>query len=252
MRYFFEVSYKGTRYAGFQVQQNANTIQSEVEAVLKIFFKRPIALTGSSRTDAGVHALQNFFHGDSEDVIKPAVLYNLNAMLPPDIVLKNIFPVKEDAHCRFDAIAREYHYFIYYSKDPFKIDNSFFYPYSIDEEALTKSAREVLINTNFEAFSKKNAQVKTHVCNIYKSEWVQKSNGLVYQIKANRFLRGMVRSLVATMLRVGRGKMSVEDFASIFTFSGNERVDFASPPHALYLNSVTYPTSIFRPELQML
>ena len=249
MRYFFEVSYKGTNYAGFQVQKNANTIQAEVEKVLQTYFKTYINLTGSSRTDAGVHALQNYFHGDTDKIIEPTVLYNLNAMLPADIVLKRIISVPQEAHCRFDAIAREYHYYIYNSKDPFMLDRAYFYPYFLNLDSLNSSATVVLSNTNFEAFSKKNAQVKTHICNIVKSEWAQESGCLVYKVRANRFLRGMVRALVATMLRVGRDKLSIEHFSSIFTTTDSLLVDFASPPQGLFLASVTYPQELFKAHL---
>jgi tRNA pseudouridine38-40 synthase len=246
MRYFFEVSYKGTNYAGFQVQQNANTIQAEVEKALQVYFKTQISLTGSSRTDAGVHAHQNYFHGDVEHTIEPSILYNLNAILPTDIVLKNIIPVPPDAHCRFDAISREYHYYIYTSKDPFMLDRGYFYPYQVNIDDLNRASTAVLSNTNFEAFSKKNAQVKTHLCNIIKSEWEQSSGCLIYKVRANRFLRGMVRALVATMLRVGRGKLSLEDFTSIFERRESLFVDFSSPPQALFLASVNYPDILIK------
>jgi tRNA pseudouridine38-40 synthase len=242
MRYFFEVSYKGTNYAGFQVQQNANTIQGELERVLRVFFKEDISLTGSSRTDAGVHALQNFFHGDFYKAIEPAVAYNLNAMLPADIVLKNITPVLPDAHCRFDATAREYHYYIYQEKDPFMVDRGYLYPYKLSIDKLQQAADIVLSNTNFEPFSKRNVQVKTHICTLNKSEWVQEGGCLIYTVQANRFLRGMVRALVATMLRVGRAKMTINDFTSIFNTNQSNFVDFSSPPQGLFLSSVTYPS----------
>src|SRR5258706_15893712 len=122
MRYFIQLSYRGTGYSGFQKQLNANSIQAEVEKALKIFFRTGFELTCSSRTDAGVHALVNYFHFDSgilpeADRIKK-IIYNLNAILPFDIVIKRIFSVNDDAHCRFDAISREYKYFIYSNKDP--------------------------------------------------------------------------------------------------------------------------------------
>jgi len=111
-RYFLEVAYKGTSYSGFQIQDNASSIQEEVEKALEIFYRQPLALTGSSRTDTGVHALQNFFHFDYEGVIEDRILYNINAILPPDIVLKGIRPVAPDAHCRYDALSREYRYYL--------------------------------------------------------------------------------------------------------------------------------------------
>ncbi len=126
MRFFIEVAYDGNRYAGFQVQHNANTVQAEVEKALLIFYKTSLQLTGSSRTDAGVHALQNFFHTDTDIQFQPRHVYNLNALLPEDIVIKNIIPVATDAHCRFDAISRTYQYFIHREKDPFLKGQSIF------------------------------------------------------------------------------------------------------------------------------
>lgn len=241
MRYFFEVSYKGTNYSGFQLQQNANTIQAEVEKVFKIFFRKSISLTGSSRTDAGVHALQNFFHGDFEHEIKPDLLYNFNAILPPDIVLKKITPVHPNAHCRFDAISREYHYFIYDRKDPFMVERGYYYPQQIDFDKLNSAAAIILSNTNFLAFSKRNSQVKTHECRILKIEWLQQPYGLIFKITGNRFLRGMVRALVATMLRVGTHRITIEEFQSIFEDHNKRHVNFAAPPQALFLVAVNFP-----------
>src|SRR5215216_1150335 len=118
-RYFLEVAYKGTGYSGFQVQQNANTIQAELEKAFRILQKEAVAMTGSSRTDAGVHALQNFFHFDYAGRFDARAVYKLNAILPRDIVIKQMVPVANDAHCRFDASGREYKYFIYRQKNPF-------------------------------------------------------------------------------------------------------------------------------------
>src|SRR5688572_24416168 len=124
MRYFLEVSYKGTNYSGFQSQKNANTVQAEIQKALRILFKEEIELTGSSRTDAGVHAQQNYFHFDFENELSSHLLYNLNAILPNDIAVKSLIKVKDDAHCRFDAISREYKYFVYQKKNPFLTANA--------------------------------------------------------------------------------------------------------------------------------
>ena len=130
-RYFIEVSYKGTSYSGFQKQQNANSIQEELQKALQIYYKQQFELTGSSRTDAGVHALQNFFHFDTTAVIKDDA-YNLNAILPSDIVVQRIFPVEDEAHCRFDALSREYLYYIYQHKNPFLQGRACYLPYKVD------------------------------------------------------------------------------------------------------------------------
>lgn len=242
-RYFIEVSYKGTRYSGFQVQQNAITIQSEVEKALSICFKNKFALTGASRTDSGVHALQNYFHFDSTEiqVCEPHKLYNLNAILPEDIVIKRIFEVKADAHCRFDAIAREYNYYIYQEKNPFLKERSYYFPYKLNVNLLQEAALIILNHHDFTSFSKKNTQVNNFNCSIYKSRWVSNNGQVKYNVEANRFLRGMVKGLVGTMLMVGTGKISLDQLNDIISARDCTKANFAVPPYGLYLVKVKYP-----------
>ena len=244
-RYFLEVSYKGTRYAGFQVQENATTIQYEVEKVLAVYFRQPVPLTGSSRTDAGVHAWQNYFHFDTAVTVPQKVIYNLNAMLPPDIAINRLVPVKEGAHCRFDALAREYEYFIYKNKAPFLHDRAYFFPYTLDLAAMQQAAGIIPEYTDFTSFAKRNSQVKTHNCKILHSQWVEREGCTVYQVKSNRFLRGMVRGLVGTMLQVGRGKINPEGFRAILEARDCSRADFSVPGHGLFLVKVEYPEGYF-------
>lgn len=243
-RFFVEVAYKGTNYAGFQVQQNANTIQAEVEKALKIYFKRDFELTGSSRTDAGVHALQNFFHFDMDETFKllesKDVVYHLNAILPGDIVLKKIKMVEDQAHCRFDAVYRTYEYSIYNAKDPFLEDRAYYYPYPLDLNLLNEAAAIILMNTDFQSFSKKNTQVYTYECRIIESGWIKSDHKLIYRVRGSRFLRGMVRGLVGTMLRVGIGKIGVVEFKEIINAHDISRVDFSMPSHGLVLINVGY------------
>jgi tRNA pseudouridine38-40 synthase len=243
-RYFLEVAYKGTNYSGFQVQDNAVSIQQEVEKALTIFYRQPFGLTGSSRTDGGVHALQNFFHFDFEGVIDPRSLYNINAILPPDVVLKRIYPVPPDAHCRFDALSREYRYYVYGEKDPFLADRAYFFPYTLDRAKMEAVAALIPEYGDFTSFAKRNSQVKTFMCTIYESSWQEENGCLVYRVKANRFLRGMVRGLVGTMLQVGRGKIGVEDFAAILRNKDNQLADFSAPGHGLFLFRVFFPVSL--------
>lgn len=238
-RYFIEVSYKGTNYSGFQIQHNANSIQMEVEKALEIFYKQKFELTGSSRTDAGVHALQNFFHFDTELIIDDDA-YNLNAILPDDIVIKRIFNVNENAHCRFDAVSREYHYYLYNHKSPFLQGRAYYFPYSLDIELLQQAAKEVLGHTDFTSFSKRNTQVKSFLCRIYTSEWIQETDCLIYKIKANRFLRGMVKGLVGTMLHTGRKKITIDEFRAIIEEKDCTKTDFSVPPDGLYLYEVRF------------
>ncbi|UAY51532.1 tRNA pseudouridine(38-40) synthase TruA [Ferruginibacter albus] len=243
-RYFIELSYKGTNYSGFQIQQNANSIQAEIEKALQIFFRESFELTGSSRTDAGVHALQNFFHFDADNLPEESVLensiYNLNAILPEDIVIKRIYEAKVDAHCRFDAISREYKYFVYQHKEPFLADRAFYFPYKLDIELLQEAANILTDYNDFTSFSKRNTQVKTFLCSIIKSEWLIEKDTIVYNVKANRFLRGMVRGLAGTMLKVGTGKLSLEEFISVIESKDSTKADFSVPPQALFLVKVEY------------
>src|SRR5580704_18167129 len=139
-RYFLELAYKGTNYSGFQIQANARSVQQEVEKALAVFLRSNVGLTGSSRTDGGVHAIQNFFHFDYQHNIDQKSLYNLNAILPPDIGVKGLYPVAPDAHCRFDALSREYRYYIYREKNPFLADRAYFFPYTLDRQRLDAAA----------------------------------------------------------------------------------------------------------------
>lgn len=242
-RYFIEVSYKGTLYAGFQSQQNANAIQDEIEKALQVYFRHVFQLTGSSRTDAGVHANQNFFHFDFEfpEMIDwEKVVYHLNAILPADIVIRQIFVVADNRHSRFDALYRMYEYSIYASKDPFLADRAFFYPYQVDIDLLNQAASLIKENKDFESFSKRNSQVFTYQCTILTSEWVTRDKTLVYRVSGNRFLRGMVRGLVGTMLKVGRKKTSLEEFKNIIASHNPSLVDFSVPPQGLTLVKVAY------------
>lgn len=247
-RYFLEVAYKGDAYSGFQTQLNANTIQAEIEKAWETLHKKKPLLTGSSRTDAGVHALQNYFHFDIDYSPGAHVLYQLNSILPSDIVVKNLIQVGDESHCRFDAVAREYQYFIYREKDPFLANRAFFFPYKLDIEQMQAAAACMKEYNDFTSFSKRNTQVKSFLCKITESDWRIENGQLIYTVKANRFLRGMVRALTATMLKVGRGKVSLDEFRSITEAKDCTRASFAVPAHGLFLMKVEYPEMIVRRE----
>ena len=242
-RYFIEVAYKGTAYSGFQVQENAVTVQSEIEKALQVLHRHPIGLTGSSRTDAGVHALQNYFHFDYEQVVHPQAVYKLNAILPQDIVVRNIYPMPPEAHSRFDALSRGYIYKIHRFKDPFIEDASLYYPFKLNFDLLQEGASLLLSQTNFLAFSKTNTQVKNFNCSIIRSEWIKTEGGLVYNIEANRFLRGMVRLITGTLLKLGRERITLKEVHSLFT--SDRKAGYSVPSHGLYLERVTYPKNYF-------
>ncbi len=244
-RYFIEVSYRGTRYSGFQVQENAHTVQAELQKAMELVFRRAFVLTGSSRTDAGVHALQNYFHFDEESELQQKQVYNLNAVLPNDLAVKRLIRMNTDAHSRFDAISREYRYHIYTRKDPFLHDRAYFFPYNIDVEAMQTAAVILQEYSDFTSFSKRNTQVKTFICALYESRWEQTPEGYCYYVKGNRFLRGMVRGLTATMLKVGRGRLDLNVFRSIIEGRDCTLAQFAVPPHGLFLEKVNYPEGYF-------
>lgn len=255
-RYFLEVSYKGTHYAGFQAQPNAVTIQSEVERAFQTLFHFPTPFVGeahlpsrqaagvrlvcSSRTDAGVHAQQNFFHFDWHENFKPEWIYNLNAILPSDIVIRSVTPVSDEANSRFDAVSRLYNYRIYNLKNPFLKDTAYFFPYPLDFEKLNEAAELLKGCNDFTSFSKRNTQVKTFHCNIIESRWLQRGGLLIYEVRSNRFLRGMVRALTATMLKAGRGKITIEEFKNIIEVKDCTKAFFDTPAHGLFLMEVQF------------
>lgn len=248
-RYFIELAYKGTNYAGFQVQRNANTIQGEVEKAMKVYWRKEISLTGSSRTDAGVHAQQNYFQMDIDVDMPIAVcekaVYHLNAILPNDISIKKISKVANNHHCRFDAESRSYIYSIYQFKNPFLNETGFYYPYLLDVEKLQEAADTLKSYNDFESFAKKHNQAYTNICTLFESEWILNEHSVLhYHVRGNRFLRGMVRALVGTMLPVGRGQYSLDTFQKIIEGKDPSKANFATPAHGLCLKQVRFPASI--------
>lgn len=240
-RYFMEVSYDGLGFGGFQIQSNQKTIQGELENAMQTLFRVAIPLTGASRTDAGVHAFQNFFHFDTTLEVMAKHIYNLNAILPNSIVVNGIYIVPNEAHCRFDAIKRSYQYKIHAQKSPFLEGRSWYYPFPINIAALQHAADTLKSYMDFESFSKKNTTVNTFDCNITKAQWSQEGSLIQFEIDSNRFLRGMIRGLVGTMLQVGRGQIGIADFERIIQLKNEQNVDFSTPAHGLYLSAIQYP-----------
>ena len=240
-RYFLALSYMGTHYSGFQVQPDVITVQGALESAMKVVLRQHIELSTSSRTDAGVHARQNFFHFDSKLDITQKNVYNINAVLPKDISILNIYKMHPEAHSRFDALGRKYKYYIYNYKDPFLWDRGWYYPFKLDLALLNSAASMLLQYDNFEAFSKRNTQVHTYICHINKACWELDGKMLVFTVEANRFLRGMVRALVATMLKVGRGSITLDDFRAVVESQNCAKADFSAPSKGLFLEEVVYP-----------
>jgi tRNA pseudouridine38-40 synthase len=240
-RYFLELCYDGATFGGFQIQNNVDTIQGAVQAAMKTLYRADIELTGASRTDAGVHALQNFFHFDTDLPISQKNVYNLNAILPNTIVIKAIYQVPNKAHARFDATTRSYIYKMHTQKDPFLEGRSWYYPFPLDINKLQEATQTLLSFTNYESFSKKNTSVNTFECSVSKAFWQVEGPHIYFHISSNRFLRGMIRGLVGTLLQVGRGQISLEQWLDIVASHNEQRVDFSTPAYGLYLSAIEYP-----------
>jgi tRNA pseudouridine38-40 synthase len=245
-RYFLEVCYHGKAYSGFQVQDNAPSIQQALEKALMILTRQEVKLTGSSRTDAGVHARQNYFHFDTSFPFTDRHIYNINSLLPSDIAVNSLISMPNDAHCRFDAVARVYQYTLYQRKDPFLVETAYHYPYPLDERLLAQAAQSIVGTHDFSNYCKRNTQVKTFICDISESGWSNGSNNWTFRIRGNRFLRGMVRGLVGTMLKVGTGRVGLQDFKNSLDHHPSSIVDFAVPGKGLMLERVEFSDTYFQ------
>jgi tRNA pseudouridine38-40 synthase len=243
MRYFICLSYKGTRYHGWQVQENAPTVQAELNRALSLLLAEPVVATGAGRTDTGVHARRYMAHFDSKrDLLSGKMnwLYRINSVLPADICVYDIVPVHDTAHARFDAVERTYKYYIHTVPDPFLLDFSVYIPYSLDVEAMNEASRKLLDYSDFTSFAKLHGGNKTNLCNLTKAAWESTDNGLVFTISANRFLRNMVRATVGTLLDVGRGKTSFDDFVRIIEQKERRAVGTSAPAKGLFLEQISY------------
>ncbi len=240
MRYLLELAYDGTNYHGWQVQPNANTVQAEVNKALSTVLREEITTLGSGRTDTGVHAEQQFVHFDTEQQLTDKVIQQLNGVSPNDLAFYTIKEVSADFNVRFDAISRAYRYRIESAKNPFLLNQYYRYHKPVNVEAMSQAAKILLEHTDFECFSKVHTEVKTFQCTIMQAEWKQEENKLEFYIKANRFLRGMVRAIVGTLLEVGLGKISEQQFREIIESKNRNNAGRAVPAEGLYLVEVNY------------
>ena len=247
-RYFIYLAYDGTAYHGWQRQPNGISVQVCIEKALSLLLRCDIAVTGAGRTDAGVHARLMVAHADIPYSLDDAGewVHKLNRVLPPDIVIYRIRPVKPDAHSRFDALSRTYRYYISYEKNPFEGKYRWTMAgKTLDIDRMNEAAGYLLQYTDFTSFSKLHTDVKTNNCRIYKAGWEKDGDVWVFTIQADRFLRNMVRAIVGTLLEVGRGKLTVDGFRQVIEAKDRGRAGTSAPGHALYLVDVTYPESIF-------
>ena len=242
-RYFVKLSYDGTDYAGWQIQPNAHTVQAELQTKLtKLNSGVPVKIMGCGRTDTGVHAIDFFMHMDYPDIKDMTTfIFKLNTMLPDDIVIHGIYEVSSEAHTRFDAISRTYHYKIHTVKSPFGRFFSLQFNAGLDINEMNRAAGLLLKYNDFEAFSKVKTAVNTFICHITEARWEVTDEGYVFIISADRFLRNMVRAIVGTLLEVGQGKMTVKDFENIILSKQRSMAGKSAPAHGLCLTKVQYP-----------
>ncbi len=245
-RYFIYLAYNGKNYCGWQIQPNGITIQEELEKSLNVLLRDTISITGAGRTDTGVHAQHMVAHFDySGDLEENILCEKLNRILSKDITIYKIVPVISSAHARFDALSRTYKYYITHRKDPFLYEYLYKVTYPLNYSAMNEAAGILSEYTDFTSFSKLHTDVKTNNCNIMSAQWQEENGNWVFTIKADRFLRNMVRAIVGTLIEVGRNKISLTDFRKIIESKNRGNAGTSAPAHALFLTNIEYPESLF-------
>jgi tRNA pseudouridine38-40 synthase len=246
-RYFLEFSYFGKEYCGWQRQPETLSVQEVMEKAISALLREDIKLVGAGRTDTGVHSKQMFAHFDSNTMLKIRdVKHRLNLFLPKDIAVHNLYEVHQNAHARFDAVARTYEYWLHTVKNPFLTAYSYYFYQYLDVEKMNQAAKMLLEYTDFECFSKKNTTVKTYLCKIVEADWKQDDEKLIFTITSDRFLRNMVRAIVGTLLEVGVLKLTLEDVKKIIESKQRINAGVSVPAHGLYLVKVVYPSGLFK------
>ncbi|MDG5492611.1 tRNA pseudouridine(38-40) synthase TruA [Psychroserpens sp. SPM9] len=244
MRFFIELSYNGKAYHGWQNQPDAISVQEVLEQALSTLLKQTIVVVGAGRTDAGVHASQLFAHFDFESVLPENFVFKLNSFLPKDIAIHAVFEVKSDAHARFHAISRTYHYRVSTRKNVFTYDFSYALQKPLDVDLMNKACEILLQYNDFQCFSKVQTDVKTYYCKLMQAEWLIENDELIFIIKADRFLRNMVRAIVGTLINIGLGKIELEKLHDIIKSKSRSEAGFSVPAQGLYLVNVDYSTDI--------
>ncbi len=247
-RYFLFLSYRGTNFHGWQIQPEAATVQKTLDSALSLVLNEEISTVGAGRTDAGVHALIFCAHFDSnrsslaED---KKLVFRLNRLLPADIAIKSIRRVVPDASARYSAVARTYEYYISGIKDPFTDSSSWFIHGKTDLSVMNEACDILMKHNDFTSFSKLHSDTRTNVCSIYFAHWAERENGFVFTIRADRFLRNMVRAIVGTMIDIGSGKLNLKMFEEIIMAKDRSRAGRSAPAKGLFLTEIEYPENIF-------
>jgi tRNA pseudouridine38-40 synthase len=247
-RYFLQLSYNGKNYHGWQVQPNAISVQEVIEKALSTILREEIQVVGAGRTDTGVHASFYMLHFDSqnESLQNENIVFRLNRFLPDDIAVQQIFQVKTDVHARFGAVSRTYNYYISTEKNPFETNSSYHFAQKLDIEKMNEAAKVLFDYTDFTSFARLHTDVKTNNCKIMQAEWKLNGTQLIFAIKADRFLRNMVRAIVGTLLEVGTGKITVSKFREIIEKKDRNVAGTSAPALGLFLVDVEYPVGIFK------
>ena len=247
-RYFIYLAYDGTNYHGWQVQPNGASVQETLTKALRTFLRNTqLEVTGAGRTDAGVHAKVMAAHFDFDTLLDcNMVTDKLNRLLPPDISVYNVRRVREDAHARFDATYRTYKYYVTTRKNPFSRMYACRLFQKLDINLMNEAAQSLFDYIDFTSFSKVHTDVKTNNCKIMYARWeCTADDEYVFTIKADRFLRNMVRAIVGTLIEVGRGKMTIEEFCGVIEAKNRCNAGTSVPGNALFLVDVGYPDDIF-------
>ena len=241
-RYFIHLAYNGANYCGWQIQPQSPSVQAELERCLSLKLGLPVSITGCGRTDTGVHARSYYAHFDLETPIEDCkdLAYRLNVFLPNDITIYRIFEVPSDLHARFDALSRTYHYQIVRGKNPFHQNDAYAYYGPLDVDKMQEAADLLKEYTDFTSFSKLHTQVKTNNCKIMEARWLEQDELLVFHIKADRFLRNMVRAIVGTLLEVGKGRMTLDEFREVIERKDRCSAGESVPAQGLFLEAVDY------------
>ncbi|MGB0887851.1 MAG: tRNA pseudouridine(38-40) synthase TruA [Vicingaceae bacterium] len=244
-RFFIEIKYDGTNYHGWQIQNNAISVQEEINKAFSTILQEKIEVVGAGRTDTGVHAQQLFAHIDlAKEFDINKTLFKVNKFLPEDISCTSITKVIDEAHARFSATARTYEYWITPKKNPFLHNKAYYLPYSLNLDLMNDAAQELLNHTDFSCFSRSKTDTFTNDCNITFANWEQKDNIIIFTITANRFLRNMVRAIVGTLLEIGQQKMQLAELTAIIESKNRSNAGTSAPAHGLYLTEVKYPKEV--------
>lgn len=241
MRYFIELSYNGKKYHGWQIQPDAISVQEKLNAAISTVLQEKIEVVGAGRTDTGVHASQMFAHFDIESLIEGDVVHKLNSILPNDITVYHVFLVAEEKHARFHAESRSYEYRIWLGRNPFLLDFSWqIHSQKLDLFKMNEAAKVLLDYEDFQTFSKVKTEVYTFNCDVTRAFWTQEGDLLTFHISANRFLRNMVRAIVGTLVDVGLGRISINDFKQIIESKNRSNAGLSVPAKGLFLTQIKY------------